>query len=607
MDQYHDRFAVYDDVSECGNHFHAWAKIPDEGTTVTISGSWTAEVHSGATAIRCEFQNTPGANFGGFYFLNGILPSGESVPLPNFGTEPNAGVDLSGATQLCFYAKGEAGSEVVDFFMGGVGRDPVTGNPVAPHPDSTPVRKLTVPLDTAWAEYCIDLSGADLSYILGGFGWVASDSANPNGAVFYVDDIEYRLNPTAQAARLDEPRFLRSFTTAPVQAAPPPVGDFDHRFRSVAFTYDNALALLAFLSEDSPDALRRAEIIGQAFLYAQDHDRIFADGRLRDSYRCGDLALPPGWEPLDSVSIPGYYDEPNGSFFEVGQETLRVGNLAWAMTAILALFDRTGNSDYLDGAKSLGELIHTFRSDAGTYPGFRGGIDNPEGPSPFVVNWSSTEHNLDVHAAYSVMFDFTGETAWQSDAQHARSFVETMWEVVRGCYLAGTLDPDTRNDLPGQLPLDAQPWSVLATTDALALHPQLLQCAENFHHTLHDGFSGFDFNDDGDGVWFEGTAQMAVAYVAAERSQAAQDLRTELEQAQMTPPWGDGEGIAAACHDGISTGFGLVLFRRLHLAATAWHVFAQYSFNPYYAERLPFIFGDGFETGDLSAWNQSVP
>lgn len=603
MDQYHDRFAVYDDVSECGNHFHAWAKIPNAGAAVTISGSWTAEVHSGATAIRCEFQDTPGANFGGFYFLNGILPSGTSVPLPNFGTEPDAGIDLAGATELCFYAKGETGSEVVDLFMGGVGRDPQTGNPVAPHPDSTPVRKVTIPLDTAWTEYCIDLSGADLSYVLGGFGWVASDSANPGGAVFYVDDIEYRLNPAAQAARLDEHRFLRSFTTAPIQVAPPPVGDFDHRFRSVAFTYDNALALLAFLSEDSPDGLRRAEIIGRAFLYAQGHDRIFTDGRLRDAYRCGDLALPPGWEPLGSVSIPGYYDEPSGSFFEVGQETLRVGNLAWAMTALLALFDRTGEPDYLDGARLLGDLIHSFRSDAGTYPGFRGGIDDPEGPSPIAVNWSSTEHNLDVHAAFSVMFDVTGEMPWQVDAQQARSFVETMWEVARGCYLAGTLDPDTRNDLPDQLPLDTQSWSVLATDDALALHPQLLQCVESFHRTLHDGFNAFDFNDDGDGVWLEGTAQMALAYLAAEQSQPAQELQAELERAQMTPPWGDGEGIAAACHDGVDTGFGFFLFRRLHVAATAWHVFAQHGFNPYYAERLPFIFGDGFESGDLSAWS----
>ena len=137
----------------------------------------------------------------------------------------------------------------------------------------------------------------------------------------------------------------------------------------------------------------------------------------------------------------------------------------------------------------------------------------------------------DEGAAVTISGSWTAEV--HSEATAIRCEL-TMWEVARGCYLAATLDPDTRNALPGQLPLDAQSWSVLATSDALALHPQVLQCAETFHRTLHDGFSGFDFNDDRDGVWLEGTAQM-------------------------------------------------------------------------YAERLRFIFSDGFESGDRSAWSLSVP
>ena len=46
----------------------------------------------------------------------------------------------------------------------------------------------------------------------------------------------------------------------------------------------------------------------------------------------------------------------------------------------------------------------------------------------------------------------------------------------------------------GQLPEDAQAWSVLALPDAFTLHPQVLDCAEQNHRTMHDGFSGFDFN-----------------------------------------------------------------------------------------------------------------
>jgi hypothetical protein len=263
--------------------------------------------------------------------------------------------------------------------------------------------------------------------------------------------------------------------------------------------------------------------------------------------------------------------------------------------------------EYLDGARRLGDLIRTFRSNAGTYPGFLGGIDDPEGPAPVYVGWSSTEHNLDVVAAFTVMFERTGETLWQDDAQHARAFVETMWETARGCYLAGTLDPDTRNDLPGQLPVDTHSWSALATADALTLHPDLLQCPETFHRLTHHTFDGFDFNDDRDGVWLEGTAQMALAYSAARQPGRSLELRGELERAQTTAPWGDGQGLAAACHDGLSTGFGFSFFRRLHLAATAWHLFAQQRFNPYYAEVLGRLFDDGFESGDIGSWSAGVP
>src|SRR5437762_3373413 len=82
MDQFHNRFPVYDDVSSAGNHFPTYTKIPDDAALVTLNGSFTDNPHSGATAIRCQFQ-TGGAGFGGFYFQNGILPIGASTPQPN--------------------------------------------------------------------------------------------------------------------------------------------------------------------------------------------------------------------------------------------------------------------------------------------------------------------------------------------------------------------------------------------------------------------------------------------------------------------------------------------------------------------------------------------
>lgn len=88
------------------------------------------------------------------------------------------------------------------------------------------------------------------------------------------------------------------------------------------------------------------------------------------------------------------------------------------------------------------------------------------------------------------MSQTTGESQWQPDAQHARQFVEAMWDTQRGCYLAGTTEPETRNQIAGQLPLDVQAWSVLALKDALTIHPQTLKCAELNHRATRDGFFG---------------------------------------------------------------------------------------------------------------------
>jgi hypothetical protein len=102
-----------------------------------------------------------------------------------------------------------------------------------------------------------------------------------------------------------------------------------------------------------------------------------------------------------------------------------------------------------------------------------------------------------------------------------------------------------------------------------------------------DGFTGYDFNGDLDGVWFEGTGQMCVAHAVAGDKQTAAKLRTTLQAAQqMAPPVGNRMGTVAASHDGITTGFSFNYYRRLHVGATAWNIFAQLGFNPYYQTRF---------------------
>lgn len=619
MDLYHVRFPVYDDVSSAGNHFPVFTKIPDARAPVTVDGSWAQDPFYGATAIRCELVDEPGPTFGGFYFLNGVLPEGETTPQPNFGTHPDAGIDLSGATALRFWARGETGGERVEIFLGGVGRDPATGEPRAdaPYPGSSPrhpAQGTLFTLTREWQEYVIDVRDLDLSYLLGGFGWVADDGRNPGGAVFYLDAIEYVLSPEARERRLQEPRFIASYETAPVQPDPfddDTGDDIDLVHRNMAFSYDNALAILAFLADGSPDSVRRARLIGDAFLYAMDHDRSYDGGEIRTGYAAGDLALPPGWTPggrEGTVAIPGFYYEPTQTFFETGQEALDTGNHAWVMVALLALQRVTDDGDYLDGARRIASGVECFRQTSGTYRGYTGGLDAPESPEPRTRPWASAEHNLDLVAAFRGLHEMTGSSLWLERAAHARELVDALWDPAIACYRAGTLDPETLNRTPGQLPVDVQAWSVLALPQA---HERgVLACAETHHRTTDRGFSGMDFNDDRDGVWFEGTGQMAAAYAVAGRDAAAGPLRRELRRAQASDLFGPNGGLVAASRDGLTTGFGFRYYRRGHVGATSWNVFAQLGFNPYYEPAGPATPvpppGPWLETGELPGFRVKV-
>ncbi|MFZ4700989.1 MAG: hypothetical protein ACOYMG_13145, partial [Candidatus Methylumidiphilus sp.] len=295
----------------------------------------------------------------------------------------------------------------------------------------------------------------------------------------------------------------------------------------------------------------------------------------------------------------------NPSFYEVEQDAVDTGNNAWVMIALLKLYQTTGDSKYLDTARNVGNFIHSLRNDLSTadYKGFYGGIQNPE-TSPIIRAYASVEHSLDIAAAFTVMGTLTGEAQWQSDAIHAKEFVESMYDNSRGCYLAGTLassltSPITRNLNQWQLPLDVQAWSILSLRSDIAnRHTTLVNCAETNHRTSSDGLSGFDFNNDKDGVWFEGTGQMAVAYAFIQHGAEANALRQTLRQVQAIGVFGEHKGLPAASHDGLSTGFNTSIdsstcisdpktctfkyFRRQHVGATAWNIFAQAGFNPYY-------------------------
>lgn len=577
MDKYHQTFDVYTDLSAAGNHFVAYGAMGDEDK-LTINPGCKISPHSGDTCFENRFI-VNGNNWGGWYFMNGVLEGAETQPKLNWGDYPDAGVNLTGAKHLIFWARGANGGEQVEFFAFGVGRNATTGNPVKPYPDSS--RKVSLgykTLSANWTQYSINLTGLDLSYVLGGFGWVTNAPKNNyHDITFYLDDIRY------DKSRLDEPRFLVSYETIPSS------NDFDMVLKNVAFTYDNALTLIALLARGTAEDMDRAWLLADAFVYAINNDRYFTDGRLRDTYQGGDLVLPPGWTPNgreNTVRMTGWWDPNHSTWYEnkgfVGTST---GNLAWAMIALLSYYEQVNDSNYLDAAEVLGEWIEANTRDAngaggyiGGYEGWEATSNNPQGQTK--LPWKSTEHNIDVYVAFTRLYELTGEPNWLNGALSAQTFVEAMWDANEGHFWTGTLnDGITINK--SNIPLDIQAWVLMAMNG----YNSALVWAENNCYTEADGFKGFDFNNDKDGVWFEGTAQMAVAYQLNAEPNKSDSCISELRNSQTLATNANGKGIVAASHDGVTTGFGWEYFNRLHIGATAWYIFAEMEYNPYWGTR----------------------
>ncbi|MBI5589471.1 MAG: hypothetical protein HY881_03200 [Deltaproteobacteria bacterium] len=580
QDQFHTTFNVYSDAYAAGNHFAARGML---NSAPVMQENWSIAQHSGSTCIRCEFKSST-SPWGGWYMMNGVLQGTASSPSENWGDTPNAGMDLSGATQITFWAKGDKGGERAEFFALGIGRNSSTGLAEKPYPDSSPKASSgVVTLSNDWQKFTISLVGRDLGYVLGGFGWVAAATENgQHDIVFYLDDITYDKN------RSSEPRFLVSYETEPG------TNSFDLIMRNVAYTYDNAVALISLLGASENN---RAKLIADAFVYAQNNDRYFTDGRLRNAYQGGDISLPPGWYPngkIGTVRMPGWSDPSTNNWIEdanqVGSDT---GNMAWAMLSLLAYYDVTEDNTYLSSVIKMADWVEVNCRDtrgAGGYSaGFYGWEPNPNQPVQKQQKYKSTEHNIDLFAVFQRLFTITGDTKWRDRAQAAKQFVVAMWDDSQapGKFWTGTGDDGvTINKTQYQLPLDVQAWAVLSLKDEGIPYWSALSYAEQNMLVLNADKTeplGFDFNNDLDGVWYEGTAQMTEAFRYIGQQANADKFLSILKSSQLSTG-----AMPATNKDTITTGFQLsdgsdwLYYQRPHVGATSWLLLAEKGVNPYY-------------------------
>jgi hypothetical protein len=376
---------------------------------------------------------------------------------------------------------------------------------------------------------------------------------------------------------------------------------------TTGFTYDNAEVINAYLARGGAQDIARARVLGDSLLYAQQHDPNFNDGRLRQAYF---VDLPDANHAFIRLAL--------APFFFLGSA---VGDLAWAGIALTQLYARTRNRAYLDGAVQLGTWIFNNTFDTRGAGGYNFGVDGGNNKLLF----KATEHNIDTYAFFTMLARFTVGGPWSSRAQHARTFVEAMWNPAGKFFWTGT-GTDGVAINKDNIPEDVQTWSFMAlkaaqfaasidwaktnltTTDTPQTINSRLTGLLRFQGATFASdslraltpSSQFDRPPDPNAVWMEGTAHLAEALIlrGLPREQdlegftgdldTARGLLDNIRVAQDKLGAGqtvggkalpDGQGVVAASSV-LNTGFGNSYYPNRHIGATAWYLIAGQLANP---------------------------
>jgi hypothetical protein len=372
-------------------------------------------------------------------------------------------------------------------------------------------------------------------------------------------------------------------------------------FFSTAFVYDNAVLALAYLARGKSGDLSRAQIVGDALLYAQNNDPA-NDGRFRQAYFAG------------VADSNGVYVTTGLPFFQGSA----VGDVAWAAIALAQLYKATRQSKYLNGALWAANFIETTTRDNVNVP--PGGYYYGNGQTN-----KSTEHNIDVYALYTMLARLSGNSFWLNGAQHALAFVQAMFDAPSGHFWTGTSDPT--HIFYNNSPEDCQTWSYLAFQD-----PNYAVTIDWVKTNLATTDTTFAFNNgwgtngglrlrvsgmtyaslsklgtvlgdptvDADAVWIEGTGHL-IAALYLRGLPPGQDIpsfhgdkdlaNTLIENVQVAQnslgagqtvngqPLVVGQGLTASTSI-LNTGFGFNYFPYFHIGATGWYVMGAQATNP---------------------------
>jgi len=385
------------------------------------------------------------------------------------GMPPSKGYDLTPASAVQFDARSPNGA-VVQFGIGGCVTDFVKLSPTW--------TTMRIPIDLLFSPPDSTVScPPDITNMHRLFSVRANGVESSDGVTVLLDKIQFIPTPGRSSQGQETLSLPLSTQTFGVEAQTSPIPP-DQLNRNAATIYESALTVLALLhrGQVANGDVKNALEIADAFDYALYHDNhekfisvtpgasngCFAGNPatqcgLHSGYESGDIALfndqnrQPGAGMAGDVRLAGF--NCNSSFptgYCLNLDRATGGDNAWAIMALLAAYQQSGNVKYLNDAIVIGNWIvanlldQTGTDNGGYYVGYPDqGVPSPK---PLTLG-KSVESNADIFAAFSLLAQIetglgntTVATEWTNRANFAGDYVMSMFDSANGRFYAGSLN-----------------------------------------------------------------------------------------------------------------------------------------------------------------------
>ena len=140
---------------------------------ISLEDNYLDSSQSGKSCMKCSYTAQEKEGWGGICW---------QTPMGWYHESREGRFDLRKAKRLTLWARGETGGEKIKIQIGGMGVE---------FPDSASKISDIFILSKDWQKFALDLEDVDMVCISNIFSWLTDKQMNPDGCVFYLDNIRY--------------------------------------------------------------------------------------------------------------------------------------------------------------------------------------------------------------------------------------------------------------------------------------------------------------------------------------------------------------------------------------------------------------------------------